>query len=258
MASGRGLAPSEVQAAVYRRLAEHHFPQPPSTTWHLRYGPRSETMIDEAKRARLLVLGHRRPQPLLGSTLLGVLSRGVGQVVVVPASWRFGRRRTGHFVVGTKDDTDARRVLDIALKLAVRQRCTVRVIRAIEQPAPRKGRSLLDETHRLETVALNRLRVALAASLRRHPDAVVESESIQGDPAVILSHAARDADLLVIGGRPRYGLPTMIGSTTESIMMEVDRPVLVVRPGSLRLRLRPLFQGVRGNRSQRARPLVRS
>lgn len=222
----------QLRAIVENRVMLRAAPRAPSVTWQVRRGSRADILIDEAARARLLVLGHREPQPLLGSTLRAVLAHGIGMVAVVPASWPADAKPTGRIVVGIKDDSHAGRILETAFKLAEGQRATVRVVQAIDRPKVHKGRSLLDETHRQEAKALAELRAAVDEPRHKFPYVSVQAEVIQDEPARLLRHLVRDADLLVLGGHPRPGLPTMIGSTTESILQEVDRPVVLVRPAA--------------------------
>lgn len=226
--TGRGPAPASVQAQVYRRLAFRPGAAPPATVWRVRHGSRIEVLLDEAAGARILVIGHREPQPLFGSTLRGILVRGAGTTVVVPGGWRSGRP-VGRIVAGV-DLRDPDRVLDTAFRTAEQWHCPLRVIHAIDLPTVRRGTSLLDRTRRLEDTALAELERVLAEPRRKYREVAVEPAVIEGDPADVLVHAARLADLLIIGGRPRRGLPTMIGTTTEAIMKETDRPVVLARP----------------------------
>jgi nucleotide-binding universal stress UspA family protein len=235
--AGREPGSATVRALVDHRLSLHDGPRP-VTIWRDRSGPRAHILSDEARGARLLVLGHREPQPLLGSTLRGVLTDGTDAVLAVPGRWSADVKPNGRMVVGVKS-AGSRRVLDVAFKMAAEQGSRLQVISTIPMPAPPAGRSLLDEIPRQEAKARAALEAALAEPRRKYPQVVAEPLVVQGDPATLLTRAARNADLLIIGGRAQHTLPTMIGSTTESIMKQIDRPAVVVRPTTALRRRKP-------------------
>jgi nucleotide-binding universal stress UspA family protein len=59
----------------------------------------------------------------------------------------------------------------------------------------------------------------------------VGTELVEGDPAVSLLHAARDAVLLVVGSRGHRELAGMLlGSVSEYCATHAECPVVVVRP----------------------------
>lgn len=117
---------------------------------------------------------------------------------------------------------------------------TVRVVRTIEEPATHRNGQKAALSRRRVAEAKDQLRTALAWIRSRHPDVAVESEVVQGDPAAKLVHAARGAELLIISGGRH--LPTMIGTSTESNLMQSDRPVIVVRAESFWTRLRAMAE----------------
>lgn len=62
----------------------------------------------------------------------------------------------------------------------------------------------------------------------RHPPPVA-GEVMEGDPAAVLTRAARDAALLVVGSHGRHRLyQAVLGSVTAACVRQADCPVLVV------------------------------
>ncbi|MCT7356155.1 universal stress protein [Streptomyces sp. 15-116A] len=66
----------------------------------------------------------------------------------------------------------------------------------------------------------------------RHPGVTVTTEQISGRPADVLTQAAKDADVLVLGSRGLSGIGGfMVGSVGLSVVAHVERPVILVRAG---------------------------
>lgn len=98
-------------------------------------------------------------------------------------------------------------------------------------PSPMAQAPLLGpETHQHWTERIPR-EVAEGVRLR-HPGLVVSAEHVSGRPAEVLTDAAKDAELLVLGSRGLSGIGGfMIGSVGLSVVAHVDRPVVLVRAG---------------------------
>ncbi|MFI1440414.1 universal stress protein [Streptomyces fructofermentans] len=66
----------------------------------------------------------------------------------------------------------------------------------------------------------------------RHPGLEVTTEQLSGHPGDVLAHAAKDAELLVLGSRGMSGLGGfMVGSVGLSTVARAERPVVLVRAG---------------------------
>ncbi|WP_405653103.1 universal stress protein [Streptomyces sp. NBC_00019] len=66
----------------------------------------------------------------------------------------------------------------------------------------------------------------------RHPGLNVATEQLSGHPADVLTSAAQDAELLVLGSRGLSGIGGfMIGSVGLSVVAHAERPVVLVRAG---------------------------
>lgn len=59
----------------------------------------------------------------------------------------------------------------------------------------------------------------------------LEAQDRFGPPAEVLLDAARSADLVVIGARPRDDLHALLGSVLRQCARQCPCPLVVVRPG---------------------------
>ncbi|MGW0705903.1 universal stress protein [Streptomyces sp. NPDC002643] len=67
----------------------------------------------------------------------------------------------------------------------------------------------------------------------RHPGLDVTTEQLSGRPADVLAHAAKDAELLVLGSRGMSGIGGfMVGSVGLATVAHAERPVVLVRAGA--------------------------
>ncbi|WP_329282223.1 universal stress protein [Streptomyces sp. NBC_01451] len=66
----------------------------------------------------------------------------------------------------------------------------------------------------------------------RHPGVEILAEQIPGGAAEVLSRAAEDSELLVLGSRPLSGIGGfMVGSVAMSVVAHATEPVVLVRAG---------------------------
>ncbi|MER7540651.1 universal stress protein [Streptomyces sp. NPDC097704] len=76
------------------------------------------------------------------------------------------------------------------------------------------------------------LRVAAEGLRRRHPGVEVTTEQLTGERGEALAHAARDAELLVLGSRDLGGIGGfLVGSVGLSTLAHAERPVVLVHAG---------------------------
>lgn len=135
-------------------------------------------------------------------------------------------------VAAVDSGTEARTVAEAAATLADRSDAPLHVLSVYEESehehlvnqALDTGGSLADE---------DRLRIATTAAENAAADLDREYDVLgrHGKPAVeILEHASDvDAEYIVIGGRQRSPVgKALFGSVTQSVLLEADRPVLVV------------------------------
>src|SRR5579872_4629000 len=80
------------------------------------------------------------------------------------------------------------------------------------------------------TEARERLENAIVSALGPHPSVEVTAEVLSGHVPPVLLHAARDAELLVVGSRGRGAFAGMLlGSVSEHCVHHAGCPVVVVR-----------------------------
>ena len=71
---------------------------------------------------------------------------------------------------------------------------------------------------------------AVAEVGRLHPSVQCEGATLEGQPAEVLVHEARDASLIVVGNRGRGGFASLLlGSVSQQVVHHAPCPVLVVR-----------------------------
>jgi nucleotide-binding universal stress UspA family protein len=141
-------------------------------------------------------------------------------------------------VVGVDGSEDGDRALDWAAREAERRDATVQAViawtwdgikGAVTTNAP-------DERTRAEE-ALAR---SVGAVRIAHPGVAIAAEAVEGGPARVLTRAARDADLLVLGSHGHSRLyHAVLGSVAHECLRLATSPVLVVpvpRPDRTRRR----------------------
>ncbi|MDH6132264.1 nucleotide-binding universal stress UspA family protein [Kitasatospora sp. MAA4] len=92
------------------------------------------------------------------------------------------------------------------------------------------------------------LDVALARTLRQHPDLEVSIELLDGRLRDAMTEAAHGADLLVLGARGSGGFPGLLaGSTSLFVAARATCPVVVVRPTGTEPGRGGVVAGIRGD-----------
>jgi nucleotide-binding universal stress UspA family protein len=89
----------------------------------------------------------------------------------------------------------------------------------------------LEDTYRQGSLVGALACLRSAVTYAESQDVAADSVLLQGDPAqeiVGLAHK-RNADLIVVGARGRTAASSPMGSVSQQIVREADRPVLVVR-----------------------------
>lgn len=81
-----------------------------------------------------------------------------------------------------------------------------------------------------EKQARENLRRTVEETLGEHPEAHVAPQVVEGHPAAVLTEAARNADLLVVGSHGHGAFAGMLlGSVSHHCVHHASCPVLVVR-----------------------------
>lgn len=190
-------------------------------------GDAADELRGIASSGRLLVIGtHTTHDELfaVGGLVAKVAASATVPVVVVPHEWVPG---PGPVVVGVSDDQASDAAVDFALDVIGRTPRDVVLVHAEEVPATDVPASGTADAQR-QQAAIDRR----AAEIRpRAGTNQVSTVVATGDPADALTKVASDADLLVVGRRPRAALTRLLfGSVSRDAVLAATCPVAVV-PG---------------------------
>ncbi len=202
-----------------------------TVTAALTRGPTALTLLGRAEHARLLVVGGRShsaaAELLLGSVASAVAAHGPCPVVIVRDGGPVTDVRP--VVVGLDDSPCAEPTAAFAFEQAAAHGTGLRAVRAwMPPPDPWIG----PPVDRDEITAAERqsLHTQLAPWREKFPAVSVTEDVILGHPATVLTQAARDASLLVVGTRGRGGLARMLlGSVSRHVLQHSPVSVAVVR-----------------------------
>lgn len=206
-------------------------------------GSPAKVLIEQARGADLLVVGHRGrggfASVLLGSVGLHCVLHAPCPVTVVRERAHSRRMSTeGLIVVGVDGSECGRTAFTFALEEAVRRAARVRVVTAFhpprlwpvtfgmasvmaDPPSPEELAETVERTAR-QTVA------EVGSTAETIP---VEVRAVPGNPAKILLDEAAGADLLVVGHRGLGGVASAcIGSVGLQCVLHATCPLTIVRP----------------------------
>lgn len=135
-------------------------------------------------------------------------------------------------VVGLDGSSESRAAAEWAAREAIRRFLPLRLIHVCEPvPAPiALAQFLGGETQQRwsERVA----REVVEDLKLRHSGLHVSVEQVSGRPAEVLTEAAKDAELLVLGSRGLSGVGGfLVGSVGRAVLANTEQPVVVVRAG---------------------------
>jgi nucleotide-binding universal stress UspA family protein len=194
-------------------------------------GPTALTLIGQAEHARMLVVGGRShsaaAELLLGSVASAVAAHAPCPVVIVRDGQAAEDARP--VVVGLDESACAEPAAAFAFEQAAAHGLALRAVRAwMPPPDPWIGPPVdRDEITAAERRALH---AQLAPWRDKFPAVPVAEEVVVGHPAAVLTRAARDASLMVVGTRGRGGLARMLlGSVSRHVLQHSPSSVAVVR-----------------------------
>ena len=217
--------------AVAEVLAQQHQPALEIETQLVRDGA-ARALKAQAADAYEVVVGHRGlgivTGTLLGSVGLRVAGHAPGPVVVVrgdPSAVH------GLVVAGIDPGQDPDPVLEYAFQAATVRGAWLKLVYAC-QPSPSLVEAgLAPDRRELEAEGIAELTRLARVWQDRFPNVKVEQEAPCAQPAAALNAAAGQADLLVVGSRPRGGLGELrLGSVSHNALRHAPCPVAVVRP----------------------------
>jgi nucleotide-binding universal stress UspA family protein len=134
--------------------------------------------------------------------------------------------QTYRIVVGVDGSEQSLRALSWAVAEADRRGGSVQAVTAWQWTQPELGADVRVE---YERTALATLEDAIALARRGHRDVTVAAEAIAGTPAEVLTRAAVDADLLVLGSHGHGRLfHAVLGSVAEQCIRAALCPVVVI------------------------------
>ncbi|WP_091653442.1 universal stress protein [Micromonospora pallida] len=190
------------------------------------------TLVEESRRAELVVVGSRGMGGFAGLLLGSVSAQVAGQahcpvLVVRPADRRVPA--TGPVVVGVDGSELSELAVGHAAEEAARRRVPLVLAHVAAPdggpPGPEEAAGAGAEVDRLLAGAAETVR-------RRHPGLTVTARLLRADePAPALVEAGADAALLVVGSRGRGGLAgLLLGSVSQAVVQHAGCPVLVAHP----------------------------
>ena len=198
-------------------------------------GSATWALLDEASRARLLVLGSRG---LHG--LRAVLARSVSVRVAARASCpavvvrpRRAEDRSGappRVVVGVHCDSACSPAIGFAFQAARQRGVPLAAVHAWDPDPPADLEAVHGPSTMAEAAARRTLERALQGWHARYPDVPVVTRLVRGDPARAVAAESRGAALVVVGSRGRGQLTgTVRGSVSRAVLRHGHGPIAVVR-----------------------------
>ncbi|MEU0103513.1 universal stress protein [Streptomyces sp. NPDC006267] len=142
------------------------------------------------------------------------------------------QRMSGAVVVGVVDTAEQRLVVRQAAEEAARRGTVLRIVHAVESPAPpgsaeSAGRDVTT-TQQAEHVTAS----FAEAVAQQFPQLEVVSDVVSGSPSRALVDRSSAGALIVVGHRGTGGFPRLpLGSVSLQVATHAECPVLVVRPG---------------------------
>ena len=193
-------------------------------------------LVDQARDAELLVVGHRGrggfARLLLGSTAMRAASHATCPTMVVRGTASGGR---GVVLAAVALGEPAEEILDFACPEAVHRGARLTVISAWEMfwPPPYAGDNgqLRQASERAADAAKGALDRLIGPRRAGFPVLLIEGELVDGAPSAALTTATGHADLIVIGARGRghgHGQGMHIGPVAHTLLRHADCPVVLV------------------------------
>lgn len=199
-----------------------------------RPGRAVETLVEMSDRAELVVLGrrgvHTRFDALLGGVSHRVAAYSRCPVVVVPNVARVALGEQATVAVGVGRSNGAMSALRAAFEHAERQHARVLAVRAWGEVDWVHSMSMYtaESAERWRLASEHLLDHCVRRVASDHPSVPVDARLVRGRTITALQDAAREADLLLVGGRHRDDLRmSRLGWTATVLLAQAPCPVEV-------------------------------
>ncbi|TWF80467.1 nucleotide-binding universal stress UspA family protein [Pseudonocardia hierapolitana] len=206
-------------------------------TTRLLCGSATWALLDEASRARLLVMGSRGLHGLRAllarSVSVRVAACAPCPVVVVRAERAEDRSGASpRVVVGVHCDSACSPAIGFAFQAAQQRGVPLAAVHAWDPDPPADLEAVHAPSTMAEAAARRTLERALQRWHARYPDVPVVTRLVRGDPARAVAAESRGAALVVVGSRGRGRLTgTVRGSVSQAVLRHGRGPIAVVRHG---------------------------
>lgn len=196
-------------------------------------GPVVPVLLEEARHAALLVLGHRGlggfTGLLVGSVAVQLAAHAACPVVVM----RGDPDRTRDILVGVDGSPAGEHALRFAFEEAAFRGVGITALHAYTHPVvgdPGDMLPLVYDASQLEAEETAVLAEALAGWCDRYPDVAVHRLLVRDRPGRALVHAADRAGMVVVGSRGRGGFTgLLLGSVSHALLHHASCPVAIAR-----------------------------
>jgi nucleotide-binding universal stress UspA family protein len=198
----------------------------------------AEVLADEARRARLLVLGDRGLSRiegvLVGSTAAAMAAHAVCPIVVVRgAELDAEATRTLPVVVGVDDSPSSEAAIEFAFEAAAARGVPLVAVHAYAEPIADPMFAKVMDWDVIARDESHRLSAHLAAWTEKFPELTVRQVPARDLPVHQLIGLSEAAQLVVVGSRGRGAIAgLLLGSVSNSLMHKSACPVAVVRPNT--------------------------
>jgi nucleotide-binding universal stress UspA family protein len=201
-------------------------------------GPTILALLEQSRRARVMVLGNRGRGGfaglMLGSVGVAVSAHAHSPVVVVRGHER-PADSGAPVVVGVDGSPDSLIAAGYAFEAAASRGVGVEAVRAWTPPAApwhTDVRPLAVDADELAASERHALTDSLAGWREKYPDVPVRTHIVAGGAARAMIGMSRSAQLVVVGSRGLGGFRgLLLGSVSQQLLHHADCPVAVVREG---------------------------
>jgi nucleotide-binding universal stress UspA family protein len=199
----------------------------------VRDGASAPVLLEESRRAWLLVLGDRGlggfASMLVGSVSAQLAAHAECPVLMVRAT----EHPTGPVLVGVDGSGNSDLAVGFAFEEAAFRKVPVRAVHAWRHPIAAEPGDMLPLVYDVDEVEGEETRVlaeALSGWRDRYPEVAVEQLVVRGGAARTLVDESARAQLLVVGARGHGGfVGLLLGSVSRAALLHAACPVAVVR-----------------------------